>query len=252
MDDAVLYELNGAVGNLILNRPDRHNALGAIELEAMLSAFETVKHDPEIRVLVVTGAGDKTFSSGAALNDLNSGKITPDYFQSVMHELAVLPVPTIARINGNIFGGATELALSCDFRVGVEDGRLRVPAASIGLCYPAAGITRFVEKLGGNAPRRMLLASEALYADELQRIGFLDYLAPRDQLDERVEELALHIAGLAPLSTRAMKELILQAESGGIDGDRAHELAQGCSESDDLQEGFAAQREKRSPRFAGH
>ena len=151
-----------------------------------------------------------------------------------------------------MFGGATELALSCDFRIGIQGGRLRVPAAAIGLCYPAAGIARFVEKLGANTARRMLLASETLHADELLRIGFLDYLVPPETLDERTEELALHISGLAPLSTRAMKELLLQAESGGIDAGRAAELARLCDESDDLQEGFAAQREKRSARFAGH
>lgn len=252
MEDAVRYDVSGGVGTLVLNRPERHNALGAGELEAMLKAFETIRHDMEIRVLVVTGAGEKTFCAGAALDDLNAGRITPDYFQSVMHELAVLPVPTIARLNGNVFGGGTELALSCDFRIGVEGGRLRVPAAAIGLCYPPAGIARFVEKLGNNAPRRMLLASETLAADELLRVGFLDYLVPREQLDERTEELTLHIAGLAPLSTRAMKELILQAEAGEIDAAHAEHLAKACEESDDLQEGFAAQREKRAPRFAGH
>jgi enoyl-CoA hydratase/carnithine racemase len=252
MNEAVRYEVSGGIGTLTLNRPERHNALGAVELEAMLEAFGTLQHDEEVRVLVVTGAGDKTFCAGAALDDLNSGRITPDFFQSVMHRLAVLPIPTIARINGNVFGGGTELALSCDFRIGVEGGRLRVPAAAIGLCYPAAGIARFVEKLGANTSRRMLLAAETLEAAELQRIGFLDYLVPRDSLDERVEELALHIAGLAPLATRAMKELILQAENGAMNDDRAAELARLCEESEDLQEGFAAQREKRSPRFAGY
>lgn len=252
MDDGILYEVSGGVGTLVLNRPERHNALGGVELDAMLETLKAIEKDPEIRVLVVTGAGDKTFCSGAALEDLNAGKITPDYFQSVMHELAVLSVPTIARLNGNVFGGATELALSCDFRIGIEGGRLRVPAAAIGLCYPPAGIARFVEKLGANTARRMLVASETMHADELLRIGFLDYLVPAEKLDERTEELALHIAGLAPLSTKAMKELIVQAERGTMDRARAQKLARLCDQSDDLQEGFAAQRERRSPRFAGH
>ena len=252
MEDSVRYEISGGVGTLTLNRPERHNALGAAELRAMQDSFATIQADEEIRVLVVTGAGEKTFCAGAALDDLNSGLITPNFFQSVMHQLAVLPIPTIARINGNVVGGGTELALSCDFRIGIDGGRLRVPAAAIGLCYPSGGIARFVEKLGANTSRRMLLASETLDADELLRVGFLDYLVEREQLDERVEELAIHIAGLAPLATRAMKELILQAEQGTIDADRAAELARLCDESDDLQEGFAAQREKRSPRFAGH
>jgi enoyl-CoA hydratase/carnithine racemase len=252
MDDAVIYELQGGIGRLVLNRPERHNALGAHELQAMASVLETVENDPEVRVLVVTGAGEKTFCAGAALEDLNSGRITPDYFQSIMHRLAVLSVPTIARINGNVFGGATELALACDFRIGVADSRLRVPAAALGLCYPPAGITRFVEKLGANTARRMLLAAETFPATELLRVGFFDYMEPRASLDDRTEELAIHLAGLAPLATRAMKELIRQADSGAINVPRAAELARICEESDDLQEGFAAQRERRAPRFSGH
>jgi enoyl-CoA hydratase/carnithine racemase len=252
MDNSIVYELSDGVGRVVVNRPERHNALGKEELEGLATVLDVAEHDPEIRVLVITGAGEKTFCAGAALQDLDSGRITPDYFQATMNRLALLPVPTIARINGNVFGGGTELALSCDFRVGVEGGRLRVPAASFGLCYPPAGIARFVQKLGANTARRMLVASETMVAEELLRVGFLDHLVPREELDERIEELALHIAGLAPLATRAMKEVILAAESGGIDEERARELAHICDSSDDLQEGFAAQREKRAPRFVGH
>jgi enoyl-CoA hydratase/carnithine racemase len=251
MNDAVLYAVSGGVGTLVLNRPERHNALGAEELAAITETLSTAGRDEELRVLVVTGAGERTFCAGAALEDLDSGRITPAYFQSVMHELAACAVPTIARLNGSVFGGGTELALSCDFRIGVRGSRLRVPAASIGLCYPPAGIARFVEKLGANVARRMLLAAETIAADELLRIGFLDYLVAREDLDERTEELAQHVAGLAPLAMRSMKELIMQSERGPIEADRADELVRLCAESDDLQEGFAAQREKRAPKFVG-
>ncbi|GAB5413122.1 MAG: enoyl-CoA hydratase/isomerase family protein [Congregibacter sp.] len=251
MTHTVDYELNDSVGTLRLNQPEVHNSLGADALAELESVLDTIEADPEIRVLVVTGAGDKTFCAGASLADLNAGRITPDQFQGAMQRLASLAVPTIARVNGNVFGGGTELALSCDFRIGVEGTRLRVPAAAFGLCYPPAGISRFFDKLGKNAARRMLVASETLDASELYRLGFYDFLVPRDKLDERLEELTIHLAGLAPLATRAMKELIQQAEQGGIDPDRAAELARECEESGDLQEGFAAQREKRLPRFEG-
>jgi enoyl-CoA hydratase/carnithine racemase len=98
----------------------------------------------------------------------------------------------------------------------------------------------------------MLVASETLDASELFRIGFYDYLVPGAELDDRVEELALHIAGLAPLAVSAMKELVMQAESGSIEFARAEALVTACAESDDLQEGFAAQAEKRAPSFEGH
>jgi len=251
MKKTVIYQISDSVGELRIDREDRHNALGAEELDALESALDLVQEDREVRVLVVTGSGEKTFCAGAAIEDLNSGRITPTRFQAVMQRLADLPVPTIARLNGSVFGGGTELALSCDFRVGVSGTRLRVPAAALGLCYPPEGIARFVDKLGANTARRMLVASETFLADELFRVGFFDYLVDRDKLDERIEELALHIAGLAPLASRAMKELIIQIERGGLDKERAQELSQLCQDSDDLQEGFAAQREKRVARFVG-
>lgn len=252
MASCINYELTDSVGVLRIERRERHNALGAEELDAIEALLDVIARDREIRVLIVTGAGETTFCAGAALEDLSSGRITPERFQGVMHRLAVLPVPTIARINGNVFGGGAELALSCDFRIGVEGARLRVPAAAFGLCYPPAGIARFVEKLGGNTARRMLVASETLPFEELFRLGFLDYLVPRASLDERVDELSTHIAGLAPLAMAAMKELVTQAESGAIDKWRGEELVRRCEVSDDLQEGLAAQREKRPARFGGH
>ena len=251
MASSIEYEVSDSIGVLRICREDTHNALGRDELDALAETLDAVTADREVRVLIVTGAGTRTFCSGAFLGDLNAGRITPKQFQAVMHRLAVLRVPTIARVNGSVFGGGAELALSCDFRIGVSGSRLRVPAAAIGLCYPPAGIARFVDKLGANTARRMLVASETLNAEELFRVGFYDYLVDRDDLDGRVEELALHIAGLAPLAASAMKELVIQAEQGTIDMARADALARQCADSDDLQEGFAAQAEKRAPRFEG-
>ena len=251
MTSTIDYALNDSVGTLTIRRESKHNALGAAELDGIEGVIDTVVADPEIRALVVTGEGGKTFCAGAALEDLDCGRITPARFQAVMERLATVPVPTIARINGSVFGGGTELALSCDFRIGVRGSRLRVPAAALGLCYPPAGIRTFVERLGASVARRMLVASETLLADELFRIGFLDYLVDAPALDERVDELTMHLAGLAPLAVAAMKELVRDAERGAMDEERASELAQRCAESDDLSEGLAAQKEKRSPRFAG-
>ncbi|MFK7831236.1 MAG: enoyl-CoA hydratase/isomerase family protein [Congregibacter sp.] len=252
MTETIEYEVSDSVGTLRIAQERRHNSLGAAELQGIATVLDVIEQDPEIRVLIVTGSGQKTFCAGASLDDLNSGLITPESFQASMQRLADLSIPTLARVNGNVFGGGTELALSCDFRVGVEGTRLRVPAAALGLCYPPAGIKRFVETLGASTARRMLLAAETLSAEELQRLGFYDYLVPAENLDERTAELAQHLAGLAPLATRAMKELIMQAAGEGIDPSRAAELSKLCDESDDLQEGFAAQREKRGARFGGY
>lgn len=251
MTQTIQYEVSGSVGTLRIAQESRHNALGAAELDGIEKVLDVIQQDREVAVLVVTGSGQKTFCAGAALDDLNNGLITPESFQATIQRLGDLPIPTLARVNGNVFGGGTELALSCDFRVGIEGTRLRVPAAALGLCYPPAGIKRFVETLGANTARRMLMAAETLGADELYRIGFYDHLVPAESLDERTEELAQHLAGLAPLAVRAMKELIKQAAGDGIDPARAAELSRMCDESDDLQEGLAAQREKRGARFVG-
>lgn len=128
---------------------------------------------------------------------------------------------------------------------------MRVPAAAIGLCYPLSGINRFVESLGVSLAKRILVASEEFDADAMLEIGFLDHLVLPAQLEETTAELAQHIAGLAPLAVRAMKKILQQAASGELDMDDARSLSQVCAESEDLQEGFAAQREKRKPQFKG-
>ncbi|MFT7288818.1 MAG: enoyl-CoA hydratase/carnithine racemase [Halieaceae bacterium] len=251
MTDTLKYSLSDSVGTLLINREEKHNALGAAELSSLPELLQAIEQDDEVRVLVVTGSGNKTFCAGASLDDLNAGRITPNQFQEAMECLSAVSIPTIAAINGNVFGGGVELALSCDFRLGTEGMRLRVPAAAFGLCYPPAGIARFVSKLGASAARRMLVASETLYGEELMRLQFLDYLVAQDRLSERTEELALHIAGLAPLATRAMKKLVSLAERGEMDMLQAEELVARCADSDDLQEGLAAQMDKRAPHFVG-
>jgi len=251
MTDTILFEKTGHIGRLTLNNPDKHNSLGQQELEGIQDALSQVATDDQVRVLVVTGAGGKTFCAGASLQELNAGKISGDTFQNTTDQLAALAIPTVCAINGNVFGGGSELALSCDFRIGIEGTRLRVPAAAIGLCYPLSGINRFVERLGVSAAKRLLVASETMSADALLDIGFLDHLVMPAQLEDTVQDYAEHIAGLAPLSVKAMKQIIQQAASGGIDYELAQALSDECSNSEDLQEGFAAQREKREPRFTG-
>lgn len=251
MSETLSYTVRDSVGWLEIARPERHNALGAAELAQLHKLLDLVHSDDEIRVLVVTGAGEKTFCAGAALDDLNAGRMSPEQFQGAMNRIADVEIPTLARVNGNVFGGGTELALSCDFRIGVQGTRLRVPAAAFGLCYPPAGIQRFVATLGASAARRMLIASETLDADELHRIGFYDYLVPPNALDDRVDELVMHLCGLAPLATKGMKALLKEAQAGEISAESAAHWVKLCEESDDLQEGFAAQQEKRGARFVG-
>mgnify|MGYP001827364386 FL=1 len=251
MTESILYSRSGHVGRITLNVPERHNSLGREELEALQDCLAEVEADAEVRSLIVTGAGEKTFCAGASLKQLGEGQLADDSFQEAATRLAQVAIPTICALNGNVFGGGVELALSCDFRVGIEGTRMRVPAAALGICYPLSGINLFVERLGANVARRILVASEEFDADAMLAIGFLDHLVLRPQLESYVMAFAQRIAGLAPLSVRSMKKLLQQAASGGIDPEEARAPAELCSGSDDLQEGLAAQREKRQPRFSG-
>ncbi len=251
MSETVLYERAGHIARLVLNNPERHNSLGQRELELIREHLAVVAADEQIRVLVVTGNGDKTFCAGASLQQLGAGQITGDSFQGTTDQLAHMAVPTVCALNGNVFGGGVELALSCDFRIGVTGSRMRVPAAAIGLCYPLSGISRFVERLGVNLAKRILVASETFEAENMLDIGFLDRLVAPAQLQESTDQFAAHIAELAPLAVRSMKLILQQAATGTVDSEKAAQLAKMCLQSEDLQEGFAAQREKRQPRFKG-
>jgi enoyl-CoA hydratase/carnithine racemase len=251
MTQTILYSRIEHVGYLTLNNPQRHNSLGREQLEGIHERLDQIAADPEVRVLVVTGAGEKTFCAGAALHELSDGQIDDDAFQKMTGQLADLPIPTICAMNGNVFGGGAELAVSCDFRIGIEGCRMRVPAAAIGLCYPLSGITRFIECLGVSVTKRILVASEELDADTLLGIGFLNHLVSPQDLDSFVREYAQHIADLAPLSVQSMKRILRQAAAGVVDPAQVKALTTMCLESNDLQEGFSAKREKRKPRFEG-
>ena len=251
MTDTILYSVEGPVARLLLNNPAKHNALGVQQLEALADHLSAAEADAGVRVLVLTGAGEKTFCAGASLQELGEGMLGDESFQKMTAQLAAMRTPTICALNGNVFGGGAELAVSCDFRIGVEGMRMRVPAATLGLCYPPQGIDRFVQCLGVSATRRILVASETFDTDALEHIGFLDRVVARDALADTAQELAQHIAGLAPLAVQSMNAILGKLAAGRRDPDEAAALVDACLASDDLREGLAAQREKRAPRFRG-
>lgn len=251
MTDTILYERTGHVARLVLNNASKHNSLGREQLDGIQARLAEVSADDQVRVLVVTGAGNKTFCAGASLQELSAGDIGDEAFQKMTESLADMAVPTICALNGDVYGGGVELALSCDFRIGVQDCRMRVPAAAIGLCYPLSGIKRFIGSLGLNVAKRILVASEQFESEALLEIGFLDQLVAPENLEQVVTQRAQHIAALAPLAVQSMKSLLQEAAAVHIEPERARELSQRCLESADLQEGFAAKREKRRPRFQG-
>ncbi len=249
MGSTVLFEQHEGIARLSFNRAERHNALGREELACIEQALKAL--DDDTRVLVITSESGRTFCAGADLEQINSGELTGDQFQSVTNQIAALTIPTICVINGNVFGGGVELAVSCDFRMGAEDIMMRVPAAAIGLCYPIDGIERMVARLGVVTTKRILVGAEELTAQEMKELGILNWLAPASNVLESAMDAARQIASLAPLAVQSMLKVIGQVERGELNRVEAAQLSEMCANSRDLQEGLAAKRERRQPEFHG-
>lgn len=249
--DMIQLAIDGARATITLDRPQRHNALEQEDMLAFIAALNAVAADDDLRVLVITGRGEKTFCAGASLHQLANGDFQSRLFEELTARLETMKIPTICALNGSAYGGGTEIALCCDFRIGLRGTRMLVPAARLGLCYPLGGMKRYVTRLGMGPAKRLLVAGESLSATEMYRIGFLDHLVEREELENCVNELADRIAGLAPLAVQAMKELINDIGGGTLDEANAAALHQACLVSQDLQEGLLARIEKRSPSFKG-
>ena len=240
-----------------LNRPLEHNRLEPADLGLLRDAFGRVDADPTIRVLILTGTG-KSFSSGfhiGALADRLAGKggveEDRDTFERMVDRLEALRVPTIAALNGSVYGGATDLALACDFRIGVEDMRLVMPAARLGIVYYESGIRRYVTRLGVAAAKRLFLTAQPIDAAEMLRIGYLDEIVSAGDLTTRAEALAATLAANAPLAVAGLKRAVNEAAAGMLDRDALAAVRARCAASADHAEGVRAWAEKRTPVFSG-
>lgn len=239
-----------------LNRPAEHNRLEPEDLTRLVEIFDAVAADPEARVLILTGTG-KSFSSGYHIGALKetkesgAGDHDPDAFEKMVNRLEDLPIPTIAALNGGVYGGATDLALACDFRIGVEGMRMFMPAARLGIVYYESGLRRYVSRLGLNNAKRLFLTAAPVEADEMVRMGYLDSIVPADQLEATVDALASQMAANAPLALVATKTALNDVSRGTLDRE-AHARARArCAASEDHREGLRAWAEKRKPQFKG-
>jgi len=246
----VKHTRDGRVLRIVLDRPGKRNALTADDAERLDRLLSDAEIDKGLRVLVLTATG-RTFCSGASLDEMVSGAMSAADFDAVASRLAEVRIPTIARIGGAVYGGGGELALCCDFRIGVRGTRLRVPAARLGLCYPVGGLRRYVERLGLGTATRILLAGEELDDRTMLDTGFLTRLVEPDELDGVVDDLAERISAAAPLAVQGMKRILSQIARGDLDRDEAGRIVATCDASDDLVEGLRAWRERRDPDFVG-
>ena len=239
-----------------LNRPREHNRLEPDDLAALRDIFDRVDTDTSIRVLVITGTG-KSFSSGfhiGALAERESGKHRaddPDMLAKTVDRLEALRVPTIAALNGGVYGGATDLALACDFRIGVTGMRMFMPAARLGIVYYPSGLRRYVNRLGLGPAKRLFLTAEPIETDDLKSIGYLDEVVAPDRLMPRVEALAATISANAPMAVAGNKRALNDIAAGTFDIEAINAMRRTCAASEDYKEGLKAWAEKRKPAFNG-
>jgi enoyl-CoA hydratase/carnithine racemase len=249
-----LLVIEGARATIRLNRPRHLNRLQAEDLEALLGLLDRIEADATIRVVVVTGTG-RAFSAGYDLGSIAERAANAEQpsagsaFEQVVNRLEDLAQPTICRLNGGVYGGSTDLALACDFRIGVDTAEMFMPAARLGLHYYPSGIKRYVSRLGADNARRLFLTAEKIGAPEMLRIGYLTAMVPEEALDEEVERLARLLVGNAPQAMRGMKRAINEFARGQFDEAAAAERHRASMRGVEIKEGIRAFAEKRPPRF---
>ncbi|MHC2331299.1 enoyl-CoA hydratase/isomerase family protein [Bradyrhizobium sp. USDA 4454] len=250
-----VLEISGARATIRLNRPKHLNRLQAEDLGDLLKMFDTIEADPAIRVLILTGTG-RAFSAGYDLNSVaeravsaNEQQSAGSAFEVVVNRLEDLSVPTICRLNGGVYGGSTDLALACDFRIGVDTAEMFMPAARLGLHYYKSGIKRYVTRLGVDNAKMLFLTAQKISAPEMLRIGYLTAMVPPDVLDEEVDRLATILAGNAPRAMAGMKRAINEFARDELDAAAADQRHRDGMRGDEIKEGIKAFAEKRPPRF---
>lgn len=246
----------GGVATITLNRPAHRNRLEHADLRALMETFARLDADPKVRVVVLTantqGQPRPVFCAGYHIGDFDGADHDPGMFERVADALANLRAVTICALNGSVYGGATDLALACDLRIGLAGTELRMPATALGLHYYPSGLQRYVARLGISGAKRAFLTARPFSAQKLMEMGAFEELAPtQEALQACVDTLATEICALAPLAVQATKQSLNEISSGRYDLPAMRERERLTAGSKDFAEGRLAFQEKRVPRFRG-
>ena len=244
------------IGTIVFDNPEKHNAMTGDMLAALGRVTHAFAEDPEVRVVVVRGAGDRAFVSGADINQLGSGEIStppPGGTPAPPRRMLAVGKPVIALIHGYCIGGGVMVALAADIRVCADDAQFGIPAAKLGVGYPHEATTMLVALVGPGHAAEILFSGRRIDAAEALRIGLVNHVVARNGLEEFVHGLAREIADNAPLSHVAHQRSIHAAVTGdptervGVDDAIAAAWA-----SNDFREGATAFLERRPPHFEGN
>lgn len=238
----------GGVATITLRRPEQANRLTPEDLQCLAGLIAEVNGRPEVLVLQLRGTG-KYFCSGYDIGSIGSAR--PVNFAEVVDAVEQARPITVAVLHGGVYGGATDLALACDFRLGAHGIDMFMPAARLGLHFYQSGMQRYVTRLGLDNAKRLFLTAEKIGAEEMRAISYLTHLVEPGRLEEEAARLAATCAAMAPIPLLAMKRNLNRMARGTLDQAEFQADMRRAIESEDLREGQAAWAQKRTPQFRG-
>jgi enoyl-CoA hydratase/carnithine racemase len=249
-------ERRGAIATLCLRRPARRNSLTPGDLRAIRQALQALNQDQAIRVLVLAADTQDqerpVFCAGYQIDGFDGADHDPLLFEQTVDAIEAARPLTLCALSGSVFGGATDLALACDFRVGLAGASWRMPACALGLHYYPSGLRRYVSRLGLNFSKRLFLLGEAVPFEDLQRCGLFEAVpTDRAAFDTAVAALAQSLGDMAPLAAQATKQSLNELAHGLFDEQRLRQRELMTLSSADFAEGRAAFAQRRAPRFNG-
>ena len=259
-DGKILKRVTGGVGIVIFNNPEKRNAVSLDMWEGLGHALTELRDDGDVRIVVLSGAGDKAFVSGADISQFEKNRhnaaASEEYSKQSAAQRALLanyPKPTIACIRGFCLGGGLQIAMLADMRFAAEDSQFGIPAAKLGIAYGYDGLKHLVSLVGPSWARLIMYTGMRIDSAEALRIGLVDRVLPGPDLWDTTMEIARTISGNAPLAIKAAKITIAEVlkDESKRDMDAIKAIGTACMDSEDFREGRTAFMEKRKPQFKG-
>jgi enoyl-CoA hydratase/carnithine racemase len=247
--------IDDAVATLTLRRPSVRNSLTDDDLHALLAHFDTINKNKTIQVVLLRadtrGQKQAVFSSGYNVNGFDNDPMAPLFFEKIPEAMEHLRPVTICALNGSVYGGATDLVLSCDFIVAQHDLTWRMPAAALGLHYYPSGLRRYVTRFGLQMSKRAFLTGQPIPYEALHKLGVFETLVTSDEFENSVQNLVRTLISTASLALSSTKKSLNEIAAGLYNEPALKERSRQSVYSEDFAEGRAAFAQRRSPRFTG-
>ena len=256
--ETLMYEKRDGIGYVTVNRPEKLNVLNRQVMDELDDCFRAIQKDDEVRVAILTGAGEKAFVAGADIGGIAAqtpleGKTMAEHGQAILDRIENLGKPVIAAVNGYALGGGCELAMACTLRIAAENARFGQPEVKLGIIPGYAGTQRLARLVGKGRALELILSGEAVTAQEAYRIGLVNQVVPAAELIAAAETLAKKIMANAPLAIKFALEAVHHGlEMTQAQGQMLEATLFGlCCATADMKEGTRAFLEKRPPKFRG-